>query len=214
VDVVQTLQLIFDRRGATAYDGERREAVSALQHALQCAQLAEQARATPQLIVASLLHDIGHFMTAAVQGAQDDEHEARPYAWLLATFGAAVAQPVRWHVAAKRCLVARDPGYAATLSPASQHSLRVQGGPMDAAQVRQFEAMAHAADAVQLRRWDDLAKMPGRATPPLAYYLALAEQLQPHREPAPPGLCDDLTRRDAGARRPPERPVARRAREP
>jgi hypothetical protein len=31
---------------------------------------------------------------------------------------------------------------------------------------------------VQLRRWDDLAKVPGQTTPSLDYYLALLEDLQ------------------------------------
>jgi predicted HD phosphohydrolase len=30
---------------------------------------------------------------------------------------------------------------------------------------------------VQLRRWDDLAKVPGHATPSLDYYLALLQDL-------------------------------------
>ncbi|MDO5683986.1 MAG: hypothetical protein Q4G46_14315 [Propionibacteriaceae bacterium] len=51
------------------------------------------------------------------------------------------------------------------LSPASVHSLTLQGGPMEAAEVVRFEANQHHADAVRLRRWDDLAKDP-RATPP------------------------------------------------
>lgn len=92
---------------------------------------------------------------------------------LAGGFGAQVLEPIRLHVAAKRYLVSTDAGYFASLSPASVHSLALQGGPMTAGEVAQFEAMPFAMDAVQLRRWDDLAKTPGQATPPLGYYMAL-----------------------------------------
>lgn len=180
MDVVPTLQQLFERHGAATYDGRLRESVSALEHALQCAQLAEHARADATLVVAALLHDIGHFIAPAAQDdTLDDEHETRAYGWLRAAFGPRVAEPVRLHVAAKRYLVATDAGYAATLSAASQHTLRLQGGPMTAAEVQRFETEPLWSEAVQLRRWDDLAKDPGRPTPPLGYYLALVEQLEP-----------------------------------
>ena len=77
----------------------------------------------------------------------------------------------------KRYLVASDPGYAATLSSASVHSLALQGGPMSADEMRLFEELPYAQQALQLRRWDDAAKQPGKKTPPLAYYLALLDEV-------------------------------------
>jgi predicted HD phosphohydrolase len=74
------------------------------------------------------------------------------------------------HAAAKRYLVAVDPGYAATLSTASRRSLAVQGGPLLRDDVRAFEARPHAAAAVRLRRWDDAGKRPGRPIPPFASF--------------------------------------------
>jgi predicted HD phosphohydrolase len=50
----------------------------------------------------------------------------------------------------------------------------LQGGPMSEAQALEFEAGEHAAAAVQLRRWDDEAKVAGLATPPLAHFIHLA----------------------------------------
>ena len=65
-----------------------------------------------------------------------------------------------------------------------------------ALQCAQLAELAHAPDALVaaaflhdighllLRHWDDLAKEPGRATPPLSYYLSLVRQVHA-------GFCDD-----------------------
>lgn len=170
------LQRLFARHGHRVYDDARREPVTALAHALQCAQLAEWAQVDDHLVAAALLHDVGHFVAADVHDDTDDAHESRALA-LLAGFGPAVTEPVRLHVLAKRYLVRSDAGYAASLSPASQHSLALQGGPMSDAEMRRFEALPHAPDALHLRRWDDSAKEPGRRTPTLAYYWPLLQDL-------------------------------------
>jgi phosphonate degradation associated HDIG domain protein len=172
----EQLASLFATHGDTAYDGARRESVTALQHALQCAQLAEWAHAAPALVIASLLHDIGHFV-ATEDEHTDDRHEERAAPLLGRHFGHEVTEPIRLHVQAKRYLAATDAAYAAALSPASVHSLHLQGGPMTAAERAHFDALPYAADALALRRWDDLAKEPGRTTPPLGYYLALADEI-------------------------------------
>jgi predicted HD phosphohydrolase len=87
-------------------------------------------------------------------------------------------------VQAKRYLVATDARHLASLSPASVHSLHLQGGPMGREEVMLFEARPYAAEAVTLRRWDDLAKRPHKRTPPLGHYLALLRELS--RRPALP----------------------------
>ena len=177
MDAVETIEHLFHVHGASAYEGARRESVSALAHALQCAQLAEWAGADPPLVAAALLHDIGHFIGGGRDGDEaDDVHEARAVPFLAGAFGPEVFEPVRLHVQAKRYLVAVDPRYAAALSPASVHSLQLQGGTMNAKERQWFEAKPFAQHAVALRRWDDLAKEVGKKTPPLDYYLALLEE--------------------------------------
>ena len=54
-DITQLLTV----EGENQYGGE---AVSQLEHALQCAALAEQAAETAHTITAALLHDIGHLL--------------------------------------------------------------------------------------------------------------------------------------------------------
>jgi len=178
--IVGQIALLFERHGHAPYEGARREAVSALEHALQCAQLAEWANAEPPLVAAALLHDVGHFLAAeAVLKSEqvDDRHELLAVPFLGDHFGVDVTEPIRLHVQAKRYLVRADAAYAAQLSPASVHSLGLQGGPLDDAETAAFEALPFAEHAVLLRRWDDGAKLPGRQTPPLDYYLALLEDL-------------------------------------
>ena len=93
------------------------------EHSLQAAWLAEQDGQAPPLIVAALLHDIGHLLhdlpeDIADQGI-DSQHESLASAWLSQYFSPAVSEPVRLHVAAKRFLCASEAGYLTALSPAS-----------------------------------------------------------------------------------------------
>ena len=169
---MNAVEAVLDVLGGEAGAAHYGEGVSQREHAAQAAWLAEQAGAPAVLIAAALLHDIGHLLHGlpediAAQGI-DGHHEDVGAAWLDRHFLPAAVAPVRLHVAAKRYLVATEPGYAATLSPASARSLALQGGPMDAAECRAFRALPGAAEAVALRRWDDAAKRVGLATPPLS----------------------------------------------
>jgi phosphonate degradation associated HDIG domain protein len=153
-----------------------REAVSQLQHALQCAQLAEQAGETDATIVAALLHDIGHLVSAQRAGQtdgtqeRDDLHQYIALPFLHGVFSDAVLEPIRLHVDAKRYLCAAEPSYWDTLSPASKQSLELQGGPFQNEELAAFLAQAFAPEAVRLRRYDDLAKVPDKDTPSLDYF--------------------------------------------
>ena len=171
MDVVATVVRLFAAGGEAAYFGE---AVSQTAHALQSANLAERAGAADALIVAALLHDVGHLLHGLPEDIAergiDGRHEQGGADWLARHFGPAVSEPVRLHVAAKRYLCAVEPAYLAGLSPASRRSLELQGGPFDAAGVRAFEAEPYFRDAVRLRRWDDEAKVPGLAVPGLDHY--------------------------------------------
>jgi phosphonate degradation associated HDIG domain protein len=179
VELLAQIEALFAEQGERLYDDRRREGVTALQHALQCAQLAEWAHADPPLIAAALLHDIGHFLSPGREiDDLDDAHEVWGLEMLAQGFGADVLEPIRLHVQAKRYLVAVDAGYVSKLSAASVHSLTLQGGPMTSAEMQAFALSPHAAQALQLRRWDDVAKEPGRTTPPLGYFLALLDDVR------------------------------------
>jgi len=171
--IAREVAQLFEARGMEWYGGE---AVSQLEHALQAATFAEREGVEPSLVVAALLHDVGHLLHdlpehAATEGI-DDRHETLGTVWLKQRFDARVAAPVAMHVEAKRYLCAVDDAYHEQLSPASQLSLQLQGGPLSEGEVRAFAARPHFAAAVQLRRWDDAAKVVGMATPPLEHFAA------------------------------------------
>lgn len=173
---IDRLLTLLSAKGGAQY-GE--EAVTQLEHALQCAALAEAEGAPAASVAAALLHDIGHLLhrhgdSPALRGI-DDRHEALGGKALGRDFAAAVAEPVRLHVAAKRYLCAADPEYFARLSPASVRSLALQGGPMAAEEAARFPALPHAEAAIRVRQWDDAAKVRGRKTPPLEHYRAVLE---------------------------------------
>ncbi len=158
---------LFAERGHQSYSGE---GITQWQHAWQCGQLARQAGAAPALQLAAWLHDLGHLMTG-LEGTptlrgHDDRHEALAAHALAPVFGPAVAQPVALHVQAKRWLVAARTGYREKLSPDSERSLALQGGPMNDAERAGFQRQPFSDDALRLRAWDDAAKRSGWLPPP------------------------------------------------
>jgi predicted HD phosphohydrolase len=104
---------------------------------------------------------------------RDIRHERLGADWLEPLFGSGVAEPVRHHVAAKRYLCATNSAYWQALSPASQRSLEIQGGPMTADEIVDFESMPGAGAGVALRRRDDRAKVAGLPVPELSHYAGL-----------------------------------------
>ncbi len=154
--------------------------VNQLQHALQSAALAEQEGAGADLIIAALVHDVGHMIhdlgdDPALEGI-DDSHEELAAAWLRPYFGPAVTEPVRLHVPAKRYLCATEPDYLSKLSDDSVRSLALQGGSMSSVELAAFEALPYWRQAVQLRRIDDTAKDPAAVTQPFTYFLKYIDQ--------------------------------------
>ena len=151
------IEQLYAARGGLHYG----EGVTQLEHALQSAVLAEIQGSPSSLIVAALLHDIGHLLEKeedVVNARMDDRHEAIGARILERIFPESVFRPVALHVAAKRYLCFAEPQYWAELSVASQHSLTLQGGPFDRAQALAFERAPYWQDAVQLRRFDDMGK--------------------------------------------------------
>ena len=165
---------LLHTRGQRIYGGE---AVSQLEHALQCATLAAEAGEPDEVVAAALLHDVGHLLEPDPGSAEaqrvDHRHQATGAQALLGLVPARVAACVRLHVDAKRWLCHADPAYRASLSTASVRSLALQGGPFDAREAQSFIALPFAEDAVRVRRYDDRAKIAGAATPPLESFASL-----------------------------------------
>ncbi|MBA3478398.1 MAG: HD domain-containing protein [Lautropia sp.] len=171
------IEALFTRRGGERYSGEP---VTQREHALQTAYLAERGGGDDELVTASLLHDLGHLLhdggsSPTLRGA-DDRHQYYAVPFLRAAFSQRVLRSIALHVDAKRYLCRTRAAYWAALSEDSKRSLVLQGGVFSEEEADRFIDQAYAADAVQVRLWDDLAKTPDLATPPLEHYLAYARR--------------------------------------
>ena len=168
----QELLTIFTGRATRRYG---LSAINQLQHALQAANHAETDGCTPATVLACLLHDVGHMIhqlgeDPAARGL-DDVHEELGARWLAERFAPEVVEPVRLHVAAKRYLCSTESDYFGKLSQDSVRSLELQGGLMSADEIEAFCSNPHWREAVQLRRYDEMAKDPRASTPDFDHFL-------------------------------------------
>lgn len=177
-NIVAFLGDIFERRGGEEYLGEP---VTMAQHMLQGATLAERANAPEVVIVAALLHDIGHFTsefgTYHPDDVTDRHHEDAGAEVLAPFFPSLVTDCVRYHVAAKRYLCATKPEYFNRLSAASVHTLGLQGGPMDAAEVAEFQRNPNLEQIIQVRYLDEAGKHADMETPPFAHFAPMVQRV-------------------------------------
>lgn len=175
--IVAYLADIFERRGAEEYLGEP---VTISEHMLQGATMAEEAGLGDEIVVAALLHDIGHFTSEfdiALNDTVDRQHEEAGARILAPYFPRVVTDCVRFHVAAKRYLCATNPGYFDRLSEASVKSLALQGGPMAPEEVAAFEVNPNRDAIVQVRYLDEAAKRVGMKTPGFAHFAPKVQRL-------------------------------------
>ena len=171
--IIERVFEIYRCDGGRAYLGEQ---VTILEHVLQTATVAERANSSSALTAASLLHDIGHFLHTydedCAEHGIDSEHETVAADFLAPHFPPEVVEPILLHVAAKRYLCATHPDYDNQLTPASRRSLKLQGGPMDAAECQAFENNPHHRDALKVRAWDEAGKAVGAITPGIEHFRA------------------------------------------
>lgn len=172
---IEQLLMWMAEAGATNYD----DAVTQFEHAMQSGALA-RVRGNPEsVVVAALLHDVGHLLADEHSGHGDFlfanlKHENIGARWLARGFDESVTEPIRLHVDAKRYLCTVDAEYYERLSASSKRSFVVQGGPMSDDEAQAFKAEPYFAQAVEVRRIDDEAKVARRSVPgPEAYVQSL-----------------------------------------
>ena len=169
---------LYTKWGASDYIGE---SITQIEHALQCARqavldsrLAGYDNFTRNcMIVAALLHDIGHLV-----GLEDGEMEMRLEgtsveaaslgivghedvgAALLKELGmpSLVSELVAGHVPAKRYICTTREGYYDSLSDASKQTMQLQGGMMNSEEVRAFCGGVMPELKIYLREYDDAGK--------------------------------------------------------
>lgn len=177
-NIVAFIGDIFDRRGGEEYLGEP---VTMAQHMLQGATIAEQQGLSEEIIVGVLLHDIGHFTsefgTYHPDDTEDRHHEDAGAEVLGRFFPSVITDCVKYHVAAKRYLCATRPDYFKRLSPASVHTLELQGGPMSAAEVADFEANPNLKEIIQVRYLDEAGKRADMETPDYWHFAPMVQRM-------------------------------------
>jgi predicted HD phosphohydrolase len=165
----------IDELFAVLAEGERftdGEELDALAHHLQCAAiLAEEAPDDIELQIAGLVHDVG----SQLAPGSCEAHGAIGARAVRPLLGERVATLVRGHVAAKRYLVATDPGYRALLSENSLYTLSVQGDALDDRAIARLDAHPDRDAVLHLRRADDRAKVAGLSVPGLDQWRTTAE---------------------------------------
>ncbi|KAF9076600.1 HD phosphohydrolase-like protein [Rhodocollybia butyracea] len=207
-EIVDRLFNMIGQYGQGDYIGEP---ISQIEHCLQAANCAREAGASDATVLAALLHDCGQILPQDIldvqilsKGAELESqttelgsdmllpsgvsvgrhgHDVIGANYLASLgFPAEVCELVRDHVVAKRYLTAVEEGYYERLSAASKGSLVFQGGPFSASEIDQFKKDILFREKVQMRRFDDAAKVIGAKVPPLESYKDLAKGL----------LCEEI----------------------
>ncbi|HEY4935606.1 MAG TPA: HD domain-containing protein [Puia sp.] len=170
---------LYTLYGGDEYSGEK---VSQLEHMVQSAQLAKAEGFNDEVVLAAFLHDIGHIAEKVTNensmnnyGIRDHESIGASY---LAVHGFSfrISRLVASHVAAKRYLTLREPGYYDKLSEASKHTLEFQGGPMSDEEADLLEEDPLFREIIQMRRWDEAAKQENQPMPSIDIYRQLIFQ--------------------------------------
>jgi len=168
---------LLEQCGFNSYDGEP---ITQLEHALQCAFLALHNNATSYQVIAALLHDIGHLLPSRELDMQSvwgvvNHGERGSIVLRELGFPESVTEPVRLHVSAKQYLCSVESEYFESLSEASKQTLQLQGGIFSPEECITFKKEPFWEEAVQLRRWDELAKDTNISANihPLEYYRSL-----------------------------------------
>ena len=146
------------KNNKSLYIGEK---LTISEHMIQSAMLAEKAKCNDDLICSCLLHDYGHFLIESpdnlVRNNKDGEHESIGYEYLKKFFNKEIVEPIKYHVLAKRYLV-RKKKYFNLLSKASKISLKLQGGPLNDQESKEFEKKKYFKNSVLVRKFDEAAK--------------------------------------------------------
>lgn len=164
---------MYRHHGGEEYAGEK---VTQLEHMVQAAQLAEEQGYDEEVVLAAFLHDIGHICEAThgdneMDGYGIKDHEEAGAEFLRNKgFSERLIRLVQSHVEAKRYLTFKFDSYYEQLSEASKKTLEYQGGRMSAEEAAIFEKEPLFDLIIQMRRWDEEAKLLGKPLPGLEKY--------------------------------------------
>lgn len=163
-EILKQIEEIYSSMGQNHYG----EGITQTEHAVQCARLAREDGERSDMVVAALLHDIGHLVEEISPEHGNFRHDSVGAEYLAPYFPPGVTEPIRLHAQAKRYLCTVEAGYSDSLSEASKHSLAHQGGLMSEEEITAFRAEPFYQQAIKLRRWDDEGKDPALAATPFS----------------------------------------------
>lgn len=164
---VKEILALFEQYGEEEYG----ENLSQQEHMIQAAQMAQLENQANEVVIAALLHDIGHLYGHQLNNDRMGDfgimdHEALGADYLTTRgFSDKVATLVKGHVLAKRYLCYADPDYMVALSHASRETLKQQGGPMMKAEAELFRNSPYFDLSIRMRHWDEEAKIPNQILP-------------------------------------------------
>lgn len=164
---------LYREHGGAEYAGEK---VTQLEHMVQAALLAEDQGYDEEIILAAFLHDIGHICVSEQRDNEMDgfgilDHEEVGAGFLQGKgFSKKLIRLVESHVEAKRYLTCKDPEYYGRLSEASKKTLEYQGGVMTEEEATAFEQYPLFALIIQMRKWDEAAKVEHLPVADLEHY--------------------------------------------
>jgi len=164
---------LYAQHGAEEYAGEK---VSQLEHMCQAAEFALQEGYDDEVVLAAFLHDVGHLLpihhageSMDGYGMMDHEKVGADYLRKLG-FSERMCRLIASHVNAKRYLTWKYPDYYNQLSGASKKTLEYQGGRMQEAEAKQFEADPLFDLYIKMRRWDEAAKVEQQPMPDIGLF--------------------------------------------
>ena len=148
---------LYNTYGNEKYFGE---CVSKKEHMIQAAVSAQQHNETNEVILACLLHDIGHLLGKDDMnglGVCDHGKVGRLYLEQI-NMDKKVCKLVENHVNAKKYLVSTDTTYYNKLSEASKQTLEYQGGKMTPEEITIFQNDPDFISMIAVRFHDDNGK--------------------------------------------------------
>lgn len=164
---------IFDlliEEGNKDYIGEN---VTQIEHMIQAGLIAEKKNYNPKKIIACLLHDIGHLLDAPQMDNLGVYNHEKVGADFLRSLGIDeyVCNLIENHANAKRYLLSTDVEYIKCISSASINTMKYQGGLMGKKEQLEFEKLENFQDCIDLRKIDDMAKVPNEKLVKLEHFL-------------------------------------------
>ena len=145
---------------------------------IQSAFAAQKNNEPDYIILACLLHDIGHFLEKDdMNGLGVIEHGkiAGDYLRKLG-MKEKICCLIENHVMAKKYLVSKYDYYYEKLSDASKKTLEFQGGKMTPLEMKKFEKHPEFQNILKVRHYDDIGKNENTNIPKLESYYDLIKK--------------------------------------